>query len=333
MNEELLNKVQYNSRNEPAWLQKKRALAVMLQDRFSLVSDQQDWLNKWQTTTDRMNQDQDYLQHEGQDYVALPIENAVEEYPELLQENLMEKAVQWQDSQLNAMHLALMDAGEFIYVPDDTRVKQPLEIKLTTDSSNPHNLIIIGAGAKVTIEEQSHYEGTMPLYAATEILVGTGAQVEFRQVNTYRSKLVYHAVHAYQARESHLDIVGLIPEAQRVVSSFYSFLDGQNSHWNASLAAVSHNNCQQDIQTLVDGYGEETSAQVNEWGWQEANSQLHFAELATVDDEPLDLRQAQVVGEPGKLTRDLKPEVSEFETSSQFFGKMIPANSWLKGQF
>ena len=69
----------------------------------------------------------------------------------------MEKAVRWQDNQLNALHLALMDTGKFIYVPDETKLEKPLKIELVTRSNNPHNLIIVGAGAQVTIIEEGSY--------------------------------------------------------------------------------------------------------------------------------------------------------------------------------
>ena len=151
MNEELLKTVQKASQGQPDWLQKKRSLAIMLQKRFPLANQQQAWLAKWQEPELVTNDESSLLNHDGDDFVALPINMAVQKYPELLQENLMEKAVRWQDNQLNALHLALMDTGQFIYVPDETKLEKPLKVGLVTRSNNPHNLIIVGAGAGNTI--------------------------------------------------------------------------------------------------------------------------------------------------------------------------------------
>ena len=329
MNEELLKTVQKASQGQPDWLQKKRSLAIMLQKRFPLANQQQAWLTKWQQPNLAANDEPSLLNHDGDDFVALPINLAVQKYPELLQENLMEKAVRWQDNQLNALHLALMDTGQFIYVPDNTKLEEPLKIRLVTRNNNPHNLIIVGAGAQVTIIEESSYETQAPLYAATEILLGTGAQVKFCQNNHYHGDLVRQAVHSYQARGSKLEVEGVIPENQHGYSSFYSFLDGSDAHWNVQLASMVEADCQQEVVTQVDGYGENTSAQVNEWGWVDSNAQIKWGKLATVDEEPLELHQHRIIASSDRIMDDDQKEASHFNAPGDFFKAQLPANSWL----
>ena len=329
MNEELLKTVQKASQGQPDWLQKKRSLAIMLQKRFPLANQQQAWLAKWQELELVTNDESSLLNHDGDDFVALPINMAVQKYPELLQENLMEKAVRWQDNQLNALHLALMDTGQFIYVPDETKLEKPLKVGLVTRSNNPHNLIIVGAGAQVTVIEESDYKTQSPLFAATEILMGTGAQVKFCQNNHYHGDLVRQAVHSYQARGSKLEVEGVIPENQQGYSSFYSFLDGSDAHWNVQLASMVEADCQQEVVTQVVGYGENTSAQVNEWGWVAPNAQLKWGKLATVDDEPLELHQHRVIASNEKTVVNDQKEASHFNTPGDFFKAQLPANSWL----
>lgn len=328
MNQKLLAIVQENAQVQPAWLQKKRSLAVMLEKRFPLAEQQQKWLTGWQSPQLMKNTEKFFLVHEGDDFVALPMAQAVNRYPELLQENLMEKAVRWQDSQLNAIHLALMDAGQFIYVPDKTKLMEPVNLRATSRSSNPHNLIIVGAGARVTISEESSYGFDGPIYAATEILMGTDAQVDFQQASHYKSPLVRQAVHAYQARGSQLNLEGIIPDAQEGYNSFYSFLDGNDTHWNAQLLATGETN-QTKVVTQVDGYGENTSAQVNSWGWN--NSHLEWGKLTTVDEEPLTLHQKQVIGRPGMVTiNGEQQKIIALKSQSEFVQHYLPKNSWLQ---
>lgn len=331
MDENLLTLVQKNAEKQPAWLQKKRSLAVMLQKRFALAEQQQKWLTQWQQPELMTTVEDSYLVHEGTDYVALPLLMAVEKYPELLQENLMEKAVRWQDSQLNAIHLALSDAGQFIYVPDNTTLKEPLKLNLTTKSCNPHNLIIVGAGAKVSIEEISNYKSEQPIYAATEILIGTGAAVDFYQSAHYQSSLVRQATHSYQARQSVLNLAATVPKSKQGYSSFYSFLDGSDSHWNVHLAANVKKDQQQKVITQVDGYGMNTSAQVAEWGWTSNNSQLDWGKLTTVDDEPLELHQDVVTGSAEKVTIN-DQQSAGLKTAAAFFKQYLPQDSWLSSR-
>lgn len=333
MNEELLTIVQKASQNQPDWLQKKRSLALMLQKRFPLANQQQEWLTSWRQPLLVNNEEPSALNHDGDDFVALPITEAVQRYPELLQENLMEKAVRWQDNQLNAIHLALMDTGQFIYVPDNTKLTSPLKINLGTKSTNPHNLIIVGAGAELTIVEESKYLTAAPIYSATELLLGTGARVTFYQHNHYQSTLVRQAVHAYQARGALLNVDGIIPASQQGYSSFYSFLDGTDTHWNVKLAASVAETNQQEVVTQVDGYGEKTSAQVNEWGWVNPNAQVNWGKLATVDDEPLVLHQKQIVAGGDQFLVDGQEKEACFKTASDFFAAQLPDNSWLARQF
>lgn len=333
METNLLKQVQANALHQPAWLQKKRALAIMLKNRFKLAQGQQTFIEAWQEPQLLTESEPSYQMHLGNDYVALPLQKAVLQYPELLQENLMEKAVRWQDSQLNAMHLALMDAGQFIYVPDHQQINQPLQLQLESQSQNPHNLILVGAGAKVTIEEHSRFLNPEPTYAATEILVGTGATVNYRQVEQFRTNQVRHAVHVYQAREAQVNLAVVAPAGQESYSSLYSFLDGNDSQWSLDLAAMAEHGQKGQIDTMVDGYGEGTAAQVNEWGWQSVDSKIAFGQLATVDDEPLSLTQHTYLGSPnGVQVNGQLDSTRSYQSVQDFFNQKRITNDWLKEQ-
>lgn len=333
METDLLKRVQANAIHQPAWLQKKRSLAVMLKSRFKLVPGQQSFIDAWQDSQLLTESEPSYQLHLGQDYVALPLQKAVLQYPELLQENLMEKAVRWQDNQLNAMHLAMMDAGQFVYVPDQHHLSAPLQFNLQSNSQNPHNLIIVGAGAEVTIEEHSQYQNPEPTYGATEILVGTGATVHFRQVEHFRANQVRHAIHVYQARQANVTIAVVTPRGQEAYSSLYSFLDGNNSQWTVDLVAMAEHEQQVQVTSLVDGYGANTAATVNEWGWQSADSHIDFGKLATVDEEPLALTQHTILGQPSGVSVDGQVDQAVSCASVQdFFNQKRVTNQWLKEQ-
>ena len=81
--------------------------------------------------------------------------------------------------------------------------------------------------------------------------------------------------------------------------------------------------------TQVDGYGENTSAQVNEWGWVDSNAQIKWGKLATVDEEPLELHQHRIIASSDRIMVDDQEKAPSFNTSGDFFKAQLPANSWL----
>ena len=93
-------------KQEPAWLEKKRQLAVLLQSRFPTLPTQEEWGDSWQKGTTGMSRGWLSLQEDS--LTAMPLEEAVNEYSTLLQENLMEKAIFWQDSQLAALQILIV---------------------------------------------------------------------------------------------------------------------------------------------------------------------------------------------------------------------------------
>lgn len=274
---------------EPDWLQKKRQLAILLQSRFPAVANQDQWLTAWQTH--ESVGDGKWLE-EQDGYVALPLAKAVNQYSGILQENLMEKAIDWQENQLNAVHLARIDSGQFIYVPDDYQGTVPISFAPETNSNNPHNVIMIGANSRVIIEERVQFKSPTALFAGTEILLGTNSQVEYRLANVYQGARSYQAVHAYQAHGSTLNLSLRIAGQHDITTSLNSFLDGKKTHWMANVvlqaqAARAH----QTFLPVLDGFGQETSGRLHLWTQAADKGQFSLSQLRTGSGEPLDLHE------------------------------------------
>ncbi|GGI63614.1 SufD family Fe-S cluster assembly protein [Limosilactobacillus caviae] len=233
---------------EPAWLTKKRQLAVLLQSRFPSFPHQDIW-NKQASRQDREPLDNNYLFINKKYLTAL------------LQENLMEKAVFWQDNQLNANHLANIDSGQFMYLHSQGETEKPVVFSPHLKSTDSHNVIIISAGVNAVIEERMINSTLLPSYEATEILVGANAHVTYRQANQSTSKNVYRAIHAYQAHGSTLNFEVASQAHGAATVDLYSFLDGQKSQWNTTIALTGG----QRLIALVDGFGQGTSATLTQY--------------------------------------------------------------------
>ena len=179
----------------------------------------------------------------------------------LLQENLMEKAIFWQDNQLAAMHLANIDCGQFIYLRPQSTQERPIVFSPHLNSANTHNIIVISAGASAVIEERMVNDTLLPSYEGTEILVGANAHVTYRQANRSTSKNIYRAIHAYQAHGSTLQFEVASQVQTKATVDLYSFLDGQNTQWTPTIALSGT----QQLTAMVDGFGKETSATLTQY--------------------------------------------------------------------
>ena len=61
---------------------------------------------------------------------------AMIEYPELVQEYYMKKAVNMNEDQLTALHVAFMNSGIFLYVPKNVVIDEPLESLFIQDGAS-----------------------------------------------------------------------------------------------------------------------------------------------------------------------------------------------------
>lgn len=295
--------------DEPAWLQKKRQLAKVLLPRFRKIKDQGLWLSKETVAVPAVSQG--WLNHRDT-FIALPLEQAVTAYSELLQENLMEKAIRWQDNQLNANHLARIAGGQYIYVPDNYHSSRPLSFAPVHNLTDPHNLIIVGANSRVIIQEEETFESGTPVFSGTEILLGTNAHVIYRQRNHYHNPLTYLAIHAYQAHGAELNLEVAVTTANKVVTSLYSFLDGAGTHWDAQLALQARAGGQITLSPVLDGFGVNTAGKLQLWT-QADKGALKLAKLKTGSGEPLALSEQHLpVG------------------TNQRMASRLPAGSWLR---
>ena len=277
---------------EPDWLQKKRQLATLLQSHFPVLPGQEQWL-PWQPTSCTGQENGGWLRHVGT-YTALPLKEAVWDYSELLQENLMEKALRWQDNQLFAGHLANIDGGQFIYVPDDCQLTVPLEFTGQGCFANPHNVIIVGARSQVTIDERLMVKSAQGLFAGTEILLGAGARVEYRQANDLRAPVVYTAVHAYQAHGATLDLHLVVANQGAVTVSASNFLDGAGSEWTTTALLDPGDTGQLRFIPVADGFGQGSHADLTTYINDQGQGQVKLTPFKTGSGEPLPLKSTVI---------------------------------------
>ena len=275
MNQELLEQVQVASQHQPAWLQQKRQLATLRSTDLPIDHWQEPMVDCWQKRPN-LTKTNEQVTTSPAGYVDLPIFIAAEQYPELLQENLMEKAIDWQANQINALHLALLNGGRFIYVPDGAVVKQPIELAYSGTECNYHNLVIVGANAQVTIVEQVHAQNDQPSYVGTELLLGDSAKVDYYQSNTFTADHNWESVRAYQAGDSLLNMYVALFDRHHLVGDFHSNLDGDGSNANFKMVGIATHDQLQEINTRIDNHGLHTDGEILQNGVVKDQAVLNF---------------------------------------------------------
>ena len=287
MNQQLLSQVMASCVNAPDWLMKKRQLAVLLQERFKSTPAAEKIMAAWlenpslaqleQAADEQADADQvKAVVPSTTGWVNLPLFTAANAYPELLQENLMEKAISWQDSQLNAMHLALLNGGRFIYIPDGTIVKEPIELTVDCPLPNYHNLVIVGAGAQATIVEHQTATSRQPAYFGTELLLGDGARVDYYQSNRFSAAQNHQAVRAYQAQHSVLNMYLALFDEHDLTTDFYANLDGQGGAAEIKMVTIASGQQVQDVQTQILNHGPHTVGNIVQNGVAKDKAVLNF---------------------------------------------------------
>lgn len=270
--------------DEPAWLTKKRQLAQVLQDRLPQFAGQQQWL-PWQAPANGYQEN--WLMNQNDAFSAEPLAQAVSDYSALLQENLMEKGINWQDNQLFAAHLANLDGGQFIYVPSNHRVNAPVTFAPRGMMTNPQNVIIVGANSQVTITEKMMVKSAQPLFTDTVVLVGANAEVHFAQNNQLRAPVIFQGLSLYQARGAKVRTEMTLENEGDVTIRLSNFLDGDASQWDARVTLNPHHYGKYHFSPQVDGFGKGSQATLTTYLDQRQGGSVSREPFKPASGEPL----------------------------------------------
>lgn len=275
MKTDLLSQIKSASQNQPLWLQQKRQLASQLAATLSTNDFEQSVIRQWQTP-DLTVVDDGQGDCSTADYVDLPLFDAATKYSELLQENLMEKAIFWQGSRINALHMALLNGGRFIYVPDGQVIEKPIELRVDCPLTNYHNLIIVGANSQVTIVEHQVSTSQCPAFFGTELLLGDGAIVNYYQSNHFTAANNWQSTRAYQAADSQLNVYTAFFDQHDLYTDTFTSLDGDGSTASIKTVAIANDKQHQEVHTRIDNHGLHTDGKILQNGVALDASVLNF---------------------------------------------------------
>ncbi len=119
--------------------------------------------------------------------ILTSLDTAVREYPDLVQQYFMTKAVPVAKSKYTAQHAAFWSGGVFLYIPRGIEIEEPILAQVWIDEPASaifaHTLIIAGEESSVRYvsEYNSSFDGEQPSYLndVVEVYVKEAARVEF----------------------------------------------------------------------------------------------------------------------------------------------------------
>ncbi|GAA3010742.1 Fe-S cluster assembly protein SufD [Tetragenococcus solitarius] len=186
---------------------------------------------------------------------------AMQQYPELVKKYYMTKAVSVEEDKITAAHAAFMNGGLFLYVPKNVVIPQPIEAVFYHNSDLPshffkHVLIVAEENSEFSYLERFISEGSsaknVSANVMVEVIAKDEAKIKFAGIDQLGENLsCYIKRRGYLLRNASIDwAIGVMNEGD-VIGDFDSELEGEGSHAETNVVAISALNQKQAIDTRV----------------------------------------------------------------------------------
>ncbi|MBF8807488.1 MAG: Fe-S cluster assembly protein SufD [Enterococcus lacertideformus] len=186
---------------------------------------------------------------------------AMQEYPDLVQEYYMQKAVKMEEDQLTALHTAFMNSGLFLYVPKNVVINEPIESLLIQagDLSQhffKHILIVADEHSEFSYLERFQTTKESLQKASgniiVEVIAKAGSKVKYSAVDQLGENVTsYINRRGHILRDTSIDwAIGVMNDGN-VIADFDSDLVGEGAHAQVKIVAISSGKQTQGIDTRV----------------------------------------------------------------------------------
>jgi Fe-S cluster assembly protein SufD len=187
--------------------------------------------------------------------------SAMRDYPELVKNHYMTKAVLPNEDKLTASHAAFMNSGVFLYIPKNVVIEEPIESLFIQDTSSEqsffkHVLIVADEHSECTYLERFQTTGTETAKVSgnviVEVIAKAGAKIKYSAVDQLGANITtYMNRRGHILQDASIDwAIGVMNDGD-VVADFDSDLVGQGAHAEVKIVAISAGNQTQGIDTRV----------------------------------------------------------------------------------
>lgn len=242
--------------NVPDFLQVKNGPVLYQEDEVTLFSQlSQDLVEKGVIFTD--------------------LKSALVDYPELVKEYYMTKAVLPNENKLTAFHAAFVENGVFLYVPKNVVIKEPIEMILAQKNSHKayvkHILVVAGENSEFSFLQRvlstENSEKLVSGNIVAEVIGKPGAKVKYAALDELgKNVTAYLNYRGYLMKDATVDwSIGMMSSGN-VLGDFDCDLVGEGAHAEIKAVAVSSENQEQIIDTRVTNKAPHTTGHILQHG-------------------------------------------------------------------
>ena len=241
-------------KEEPTWMLELRLAALEKVDELALPKIDRVRFHRWPL----LNVTSEHLTVEPKE-AGVAAFDVMADYPELVKEYYMTKAVTPFEDKLTAAHAAFMNSGLFLYVPKNVVIKEPIEAILNqtgTEHFFKHILIVAEEHSEFTyLERFSSADEVAKKQAANivvEVIAKAGAKVKYSAIDRLGVDLTtYLNRRGHVMRDAMVDwAIGVMNDGD-VVADFDTDLVGDGAHSEIKVVAISAGKQIQGIDTRV----------------------------------------------------------------------------------
>lgn len=246
-----------------AWRQSAPELAATAESDCQIVQVGQ--------TTVRVNLPES-LQEQG--VILTDIFTAAREYPDLVQAAFMTKAIQANENRLASYHTAYLNAGVFLYVPDNVVITDPVDVQLVQDNTQnqplvSHVLAVAGRNAEFSINQHLTTVGDQTNLAncLLEVVAHANSHVTIAALDELGPQTL-----AYVERRAYADdnavvnwAVGFMNEGD-TIGNFDTELNGNGAQADAKVIAITDHDQRMGVNTKITNRGKHTNGNILQRG-------------------------------------------------------------------
>jgi Fe-S cluster assembly protein SufD len=245
------------------WADSKRDLVQVADEPVQIVQVGQ--------TTVRVNLPEK-LQEQG--VVLTDFFTAVKDYPDLVQEAFMTKAMKANENRLASYHTAYLNAGVFLYVPNNVVISEPIDIQLIQDNTldqplNSHVLVVTGRNTEVSVSQHLTTVGENANLAncLMEVIADENSHVTVATLDELgRKTMAYVERRAYAAANASVNwAVGFMNEGN-TIGNFDTELNGVGSRADAKVIAITDHDQRMGVNTKITNRGKHTNGNILQRG-------------------------------------------------------------------
>jgi len=224
--------------------------------------------------------------------ICMPFEEAVEQHGELVQQYFMRREARLGSAKFTALHKANVKSGLFVYVPDNVKVEQPIEVSHVISGAKqiafPHTLIVTGKNAEVSVLDRFASANQVDAglcIAVNDLIAGDGSKLSYCAIQELNLQSRMIQVNATEVgRDAHASAFTLNTGAQWARNEAISLMTGEGAYSDMLACSIPSGTQQYDQRTYQHHAAPHTNSDLLYKNTLYGTSRTVFSGLILVDE-------------------------------------------------